>query len=53
MEQRVYSMEHLHDTIENSKSSLTGQDVQGKKKPTTLFLQSCLVCNDHRHMAYT
>jgi len=25
-------MEHLHDNTEISKSGLTGQDVQGKKK---------------------
>lgn len=66
MEQRVYGMEHLHDNTESSKSSLTGQDVcvcgerEGEKniythhpnnKPT-LLLKCCLVCNDHRHMAY-
>jgi len=45
-------MEHLHDNTESSKSNLIGQDVQGKKKPI-LLLKCCLVCNDHRHMAYT
>ena len=29
MEKRVYCMEHLHDNTENSKSSLTGQDMRG------------------------
>jgi hypothetical protein len=46
-------MEHMHDNTESSKSGLTGQDVHGKKKLAKLHIQSCLVCNDHRHMAYT